>query len=73
MWDRSMLVQLCVRDLCVCLWGAWRLRDALLMQRFELFAEAVDAEQDALMFVIACEWVVWTIMVLCVCVCGLED
>jgi hypothetical protein len=33
----------------------------------------VDVEQDALMCVIACEWVVWAIMVLCVCVCCCRD
>jgi hypothetical protein len=59
--------------MCVFVWCAWRwgLRCSC---RASSRVEAVDTEQDGLeMCVIACELVVWAIIVQCVRVCGLAD
>ena len=70
-WDRSMRVQLCVLA-CVC-WMCMTIERCDGHAAPEAVDVDVDVEQDALMCVIACEWVVWAIMVLCVCVCCCRD
>ena len=55
---------------CLCFLGVRGDREMRCSCSASSCAEAVDAEQDALMCVIACEWVVWAIMVLCVRVCA---
>jgi hypothetical protein len=60
---------------CSCFLGVHGDREMRCSCSASSCAEAVDvdAEQDVLMCLIACEWVVWAIMLLCVRVCRLAD
>jgi hypothetical protein len=57
--------------MCVCLYGVRGVGEMRCSCSVWSRVEVVHVVQDVLMCVIACEWVVWAIIVLFVRVCGL--